>query len=180
MRWNKASHCQDDGKSMKTETATWSEFPNGGKAIVEQVPVSRKKEIQKRRTVRITVWDLSWKVSHLSKVIWDRKITTEFTRSTSSSRIGKPVLVMDVKVSKDKHICRWVDRENLICVRWKRIKNHASRQRKWSTEEKEVRHWLKVNPVENIRKNLPSFLEISPVQKELHSSHKLWDHAYKY
>ena len=31
------SCCEFDGKSMKTETATWSEFPNGWKAIVEQI-----------------------------------------------------------------------------------------------------------------------------------------------
>ena len=68
--------------------------------------VRRKKEIQKRRTVRITVWDPSRKVNHLSKVIWDRKIITEFTRSISSTRIGKPVLMMDVKLSKDKKVCR--------------------------------------------------------------------------
>ena len=28
---------------------------------------------------------------------------------------------MDVKVSKDKHICRWVDQENLVYVRWDRV-----------------------------------------------------------
>ena len=28
-----------DVKSTKTETTTWSEFLNGGKAIVEQIPV---------------------------------------------------------------------------------------------------------------------------------------------
>ena len=37
-----------------------------------------------------------------------------------------------------------------------------------------------VKPVENISKNLQSFLEISPVQKEVLPSHKLWDHAYEY
>ena len=36
MQWNRASHCEYDGKSMETET-TWSEFHNGGKAIVEQI-----------------------------------------------------------------------------------------------------------------------------------------------
>ena len=71
------------------------------------------REIQKSRTVRITVWDTSRKVNHLSKVIWDRKIITEFTRSISSTRIGKPVLMMGIKVSKNKHISRWVDQENL-------------------------------------------------------------------
>ena len=34
----------------------------------------------------------------------------------SSIRLGKPVLMMDVKVSEDKNISRWVDRENLIDV----------------------------------------------------------------
>ena len=35
-------------------------------------------------------------------------------------------------------------------------------------------------PVENINKNLQSFLEISPMQKEVHLSHKFRDHAYEY
>ena len=37
-----------------------------------------------------------------------------------------------------------------------------------------------VKSVENISKNLQSFLEISPVQKEVLLSHKLRDHAYEY
>ena len=37
-----------------------------------------------------------------------------------------------------------------------------------------------VKPVENISKNLQSFLEKSPVQKEVVPSHKLRDHAYEY
>ena len=37
-----------------------------------------------------------------------------------------------------------------------------------------------VKQVENISKNLQSFLEISPVQKEELPSHKLRDHAYEY
>ena len=37
-----------------------------------------------------------------------------------------------------------------------------------------------VKPVENINKNLQSFLEINPVQKEVILSHKLRDHAYEY
>ena len=36
-----------------------------------------------------------------------------------------------------------------------------------------------VKPVENIIKNPQSFLEISPVQKEVLLSQKLKDHAYK-
>ena len=34
---NRVSHCKFDGKSMEIEITTWSEFPNGGKAIVEQI-----------------------------------------------------------------------------------------------------------------------------------------------
>ena len=36
-----------------------------------------------------------------------------------------------------------------------------------------------VKTVENIRKNPQSFLEISPVQKEVFPSHKLQGHAYE-
>ena len=66
--------------------------------------------------MRITVKDLSRKVKHLNKVIGDRKIITEFTRSISLTRIGEPILMIDIKVSKEKHISRWADRENLISV----------------------------------------------------------------
>ena len=143
MQWNRASRCQVDGKSMETEVKTWSGFSNGGRAIVEQILASEERKKSKRAGLWESVWDPSRKVNHLSKVIWDTKIITEFTRSISSTRIGKPVLMMDVKVSKDKNISRWVDRENLIYVRWNRIKNCAQRRRRWSIEEKEVRHWVK-------------------------------------
>ena len=36
-----------------------------------------------------------------------------------------------------------------------------------------------VKPVENISKNPQSFLDISPVQKEVLPSHKLQNHAYE-
>ena len=75
----------------------------------EQRPASEEK-IQKSRTVKTTVWDASRKVNHLRSF----EIITEFTRSTSSTRIGMPVLMMNVKVSKDKHIIKRVDGENLI------------------------------------------------------------------
>ena len=42
MRWNGASCCELVGKSMETETTTWSEFPNGEKAIVEQILASEE------------------------------------------------------------------------------------------------------------------------------------------
>ena len=46
-----------------------------------------------------------------------RSVITEFTRSVSSNRIGKPVLMMDIKVSKDKKNSRWIDQEKLIYLR---------------------------------------------------------------
>ena len=42
MWWNGASQCGFYGKSMETETATWSEFGSGGKAIAEQILVSEE------------------------------------------------------------------------------------------------------------------------------------------
>ena len=72
----------------------WSEFPNGGKAIVEQELAS--KEINKSK--RAELWKSVWNYN---------RVITEF------------------KVSKDKQISIWIDRKNLIHVRWNRIKNHA-------------------------------------------------------
>ena len=46
--------------------------------------------------------------------------------------------------------------------------------------EKRSKTLSEVKPVENISKNLQSFLEIRPVQKEVLLSHKLRDHAYEY
>ena len=37
MQWNGVSCCKLVGKSMETETTTWSKFPSGGKAFVEQI-----------------------------------------------------------------------------------------------------------------------------------------------
>ena len=39
----KVSHCEYDGKWMETETTTWSELPNGGKAVVEKTLVSEER-----------------------------------------------------------------------------------------------------------------------------------------
>ena len=134
MWWNRVSHCEFDGKSMETEATTWSEIPNGWKAIVEQILVSE--EINKSK--RAGLWKSQsgiW-VGKLS--IWVRsfvKNLAEFTGLISSTRIGKPVLMMDVKVSKDKDSSRWVDRENFVYVRWKGSKDYAQRRRRWSIEQ---------------------------------------------
>ena len=48
MRWNGASYRDLVGMPMETEKTTWSEFPNGGKAIVEQILVSEERKKSKR------------------------------------------------------------------------------------------------------------------------------------
>ena len=45
MQWNGAECIE---KSMETETRTWSEFPNGGKVIVEQMLTSEEINKSKR------------------------------------------------------------------------------------------------------------------------------------
>ena len=47
MGWNKASHCEFDGKSTVTETS-WSQFSNGRKAIAEQTLLSEDRKKSKR------------------------------------------------------------------------------------------------------------------------------------
>ena len=61
--------------------------------------------------------------------------------------------MMDVKVSEDKHISRWVDRENLIYVRRNRIENSVS---KMTVSGKRCKTLGEVKPVKIIRKN-PKF-----------------------
>ena len=49
-------------KAMETETATWSEFSNDGKAILEQILAPEERNKYKRAELwesRITVWDSS-------------------------------------------------------------------------------------------------------------------------
>ena len=57
-----------------------------------------------------------------------------------------------------------------LCTRLKKVINRGKRSKTL----------IEVKPVKNINKNLQSFLDISPVQKEAHLSHKLQDHAYEY
>ena len=90
----------------------------------------------------------------------------------SSSRIGKPVLVMEVKVSKDKN-SRWVDGE---------MKQNQKPRTKTKVINRGKRSKIlsEVKPVENKSQNQQGFLEISPVQKGVLLSHKLRDYAYEY
>ena len=75
MRWNGASCCELVGKSMETETTIWSEFPNGGKAIVEQILALEERNKSKRpglwesqsgiQVGTLTIWLGSLKIEKL-------------------------------------------------------------------------------------------------------------------
>ena len=56
------------------------------------------------------------------------------------------------------------------CTKLKKLINEGKRSKALS----------EIKKVENINKNLQSFLEMSPMQKEVLFSHKLKDHAYEY
>ena len=62
----------------------------------------------------------------------------------------------------------------------KQNKKPHAKQKKVIDRGKRSETLSEVKPVEDINKNLKSFLEISPVQKEVLLSHKLKDHAYEY
>ena len=57
---------------------------------------------------------------------------------------------------------------------------HCTKTKKVINRGKRSKTLSEVKPVQNISKNLQSFLEISLVQKVLLPSHKLRDHAYEY
>ena len=75
MWWNEASRCEYYGKSMETETTTWSEFPNGGKAIAEQILVSEEINRSKRAGLwesqsgipvgKLTIWVKPFEIQKL-------------------------------------------------------------------------------------------------------------------
>ena len=93
MQWNETSQCEFDGKLMETEKQHDQNLPIVGTFIVEQMLASEE------RNKSNPIWDLSSKVNHLSKFMWDDlvEIITEFTRSILSARIGTPALMMDDK-----------------------------------------------------------------------------------
>ena len=103
--------------------------------------------VRQKKYKRVGLWESQFGIRVVKLTIWVgsfeiKNCNTEFTGSISSTRIGNPVLMMFFKVDEDKHICRWVDWDNIIYVRWNRIKNCAQRGR-WLIEEKEVRHLVK-------------------------------------
>ena len=86
--------------SMETDKTTWSEFPNGGKAFAEKIIASE----QRNKSKRAGLWESQSGIRIGKLTIWARSF------EISSTRIGEPVLMMDLNVSKDKNISRWVDR----------------------------------------------------------------------
>ena len=123
---NGASSCEFYEKSMETETIPWSEFPNGGKAIVEQILASEERSKSKRAGL----WESQSGISVgklMSKVVWDRKIITEFTKSISSTRIGKPVLLMESP--KTKTIADGLIERTSSMLDKTELKNHAQRRK---------------------------------------------------
>ena len=73
MWWNGASRCKFGRKSMETETTISSEFPNGGKAIVEQILAPD--EINKSK--RVGLWELQSGVRVGNLTIWVRSFERE-------------------------------------------------------------------------------------------------------
>ena len=75
MQWNRASRCELVGKLMETETTAWSKFPNGGKAIVEQILASEVRNKFKRPGLwesqcgilvgKLTIWVRSSEIEKL-------------------------------------------------------------------------------------------------------------------
>ena len=77
MEWNRASCCEYDGKSVEIVIATWSEFPNGGKAIVEQMLALKERNKSKRAglwepqsgawVAKLTIWVSLFDIEKLSQ-----------------------------------------------------------------------------------------------------------------
>ena len=87
MQWNRVSQYEYDGKSMETETTTWSEFPNGGKAIVEQKLVLEERNRSKRagpwepqsgmRVGKLNIWVRSFGVEKPKQSSPDLSVSPE-------------------------------------------------------------------------------------------------------
>ena len=75
MQWNEVSCCEFDEKLLESETTTWSEFPNGEKAIVEQILVQEERNKSKRarlwvsqsgiRVEKLIIWVTSFEIEKL-------------------------------------------------------------------------------------------------------------------
>ena len=61
------------GKSVEIEMTTWLEFPNGGKAILEQILVSE----ERNKSKRAVLWELQSGIQVGKLTIWVRSFETE-------------------------------------------------------------------------------------------------------
>ena len=68
MQWNGASSFGFDSKSMETEATKWSEFPNVGKAIVEQMLASDGRNKSKR----VGLWESQSGIQAGKTTVWVR------------------------------------------------------------------------------------------------------------
>ena len=73
MRWNGGFCCEYDGNSMETEIKTWSEFSNGGKAIVEQMLASE----EWNKSKRARLWESQSGIWVEKLTIWVRSLEIE-------------------------------------------------------------------------------------------------------
>ena len=81
MLCDETSHFEFDGKSTKTETTPWREFPNRGKAIVEQIIAPEERSKSKR----------AGQTNHLSTVNRDRKVISWMYMYDTCVLKGRPV-----------------------------------------------------------------------------------------
>ena len=65
--------CEFHRTSMETETTIWSEFHNGGKAIVEQILLSE----ERKKSKRAGLWESQWWILVGKLTIWERSLETE-------------------------------------------------------------------------------------------------------
>ena len=71
-----------------------------------------------------------------------------------------------MSVSKDKRIGRWLDRENLVYVRWNSVKNCTGRRGR-SIKEKKSKAPNVVKPAENISQFFQGFQSFQNFQGKL-------------
>ena len=76
MQWNRASCFEFIGKSMETETTTWSELSNGEKSIVEQILASE--EINKSK--RAGLWESKSAIQVGKLTLWVRSSEITFEK----------------------------------------------------------------------------------------------------
>ena len=135
--------------------------------LMEAKPLQKKYQHKKKqkiqsKTVVVTVRDPRRKFIHPNKVVSGREIMAELISCMSSIRIGWQDLKIDIKAFKDKYIKRRDDSQNLLCI----IKITSKIIHKVKRRKKRSKTMNEAKPVENINKNLQSYLEISPTKKD--------------